>query len=305
MNKYIDQNIDKLLDDFPIKHKKPISIDLILDGGLFNGSYLLGCMLYIKKLEKKNILKIERVSVCSISSIIILFYLFDQLDLFEELYEKNIEHLKNNYNLNVIARTLDKIKPFLPSNISSILNNKVYISYYHISKGKRVISNFKSINHLFDVITRSCFIPFAINGQMLHKKKFMDGITPYIIPNNNNRKRLHIELVTWDKFINIFSIKNESSNLHRILTGILDIHLFFTKNHSTDMCKYISDWKLMNIDSRFIVKLICEKVMYQFILLISIFNVLVIKNVNISPINDILHYFNNISQPYLIKFLCL
>ena len=65
----------------------------------------------------------------------------------------------------------------------------------------------------------------------------------YYLP-TQNKKRIYIELITWDKLIDIVSIKNETTSFHRILIGLLDIHLFLIKQKSTDMCSYIHEWSI-------------------------------------------------------------
>ena len=37
-------------------------------------------------------------------------------------------------------------------------------------------------------------------------------------------------------------VKNEKTNLHRILIGVLDFHLFLIKQRKTAMCSYVNDW---------------------------------------------------------------
>ena len=42
--------------------------------------------------------------------------------------------------------------------------------------------------------------------------------------------------------ITIDNVKNEKTNFHRILSGLLDIHAFFIKGSNTSMCSYVNDW---------------------------------------------------------------
>jgi hypothetical protein len=44
-------------------NKNPIQIDLILDGGIFNGSYLIGALYYLKQLEERKIIKINQDTI--------------------------------------------------------------------------------------------------------------------------------------------------------------------------------------------------------------------------------------------------
>ena len=49
----IEQYVNKLIDNLPdnIKNtKKPIVLDLVLDGGVFNGSYLVGALYFLKEM---------------------------------------------------------------------------------------------------------------------------------------------------------------------------------------------------------------------------------------------------------------
>ena len=45
--------IDKLISNID-KNNIPKTIDLILDGGAFNGSYQIGGLLYLKRMENKK-----------------------------------------------------------------------------------------------------------------------------------------------------------------------------------------------------------------------------------------------------------
>ena len=300
----INKYINKLLVNFPTKTSKPIYTDLIIDGGLFNGSYLLGCLYFLKKMEKKKLMIIDKISVCSISSISILFYYIDCLDMWDEIYKKAIQHLNEKGNLNIVTDILNEIRPFIPSNFCSIINKKLYISYYHVNKGKKVVSTFKSIDYLFEIIRRSCFLPMIVDGNLLHKGKYFDGVNPYTLPSTPNKKRIYIELITLDKLKDIISIKNETTSLNRILIGILDIHLFLIKQKSTDMCSYFHDWSLMNLNSRKCCKKIFEIIVYYIIFIINMVYINIFRDMKITPINIFKNMYKLI-HPHIIKYLCL
>ena len=53
--------INTLIDNLNLNESKPLELDLVLDGGGFKGSYLLGSLLYLNELEKKNYIKINRI----------------------------------------------------------------------------------------------------------------------------------------------------------------------------------------------------------------------------------------------------
>ena len=59
----IDNYIHKLMENLPenIKNrKKPLKIDLVLSGGAFNGSYILGALYFLKELEREKYIIIKK-----------------------------------------------------------------------------------------------------------------------------------------------------------------------------------------------------------------------------------------------------
>jgi predicted acylesterase/phospholipase RssA len=91
------------VDSSKLNELQQLEIDLILDGGLFNGSYLVGALYFLKEMEKRNYIKINRVSSCSIGSIIGFLYFIDDLDIIQIFYNIILNHLKKNHNFNIIT----------------------------------------------------------------------------------------------------------------------------------------------------------------------------------------------------------
>lgn len=89
-------------------------------------------------------------------------------------------------------------------------------------------------------------MPLLIDNNILYKNKYIDGINAYIFEKQHDRKILHMELMSYDKLFNSINIKNENTNFHRILSGMLDIHTFFIKQSNTNMCSYVEDWTIIN-----------------------------------------------------------
>ena len=90
--------IKNLAENYPESNKMQ-HLDLVLESGAANGSYHIGCLLYIKELERKNKLKIDRISGSSIGAIAGLYYLTDTLDDFIEDYKTLRECFKRHLNL--------------------------------------------------------------------------------------------------------------------------------------------------------------------------------------------------------------
>jgi len=75
------------------------------------------------------------------------------------------------------------------------------------------------------------------------------------------------KIISKFKFLLLENLKNEKSNFHRILSGVLDIHNFFIKQTSTDMCSYVNEWSLFN-RARICLKTLIEKILVYFVYLV-------------------------------------
>jgi hypothetical protein len=284
----IDRCVNKLFKTLPDNLKKiesPIEIDLVLEGGAFNGSYLIGVLYFLKKMEKNNIIKIKRISGSSIGSLVGLLYFIGDLEFAGNLYNILLsDFMKNNF-LNITHIIQSHLKDKIPKDVCSKLYNKLFISYTNIeTKKKIVMSKYKNIDCLLDSIIKSCFIPFMIDGNICYKNKFFDGILPYVFLPKNNRKILYVDIMFNEKSYYILNAKNEKSNLNRILTGMLDVHFFFIKQHKTNFCSYVNDWTCFDIFKN-VCKQIIEKLVIYIIYFILFFKKLfspkseIVKNV--------------------------
>jgi hypothetical protein len=86
----------------------------------------------------------------------------------------------------------------------------------------------------------------------------MDGMNPFIFKQELNKKILYLDLFGYDKISYLINIKNEKTNFHRILSGLLDIHSFYIKQSNTQMCSYVNDWNITNYSYNYI-KVLIEK----------------------------------------------
>ena len=236
-----------------IKHVAPnidvldVEVDLVLDCGAFNSSYTAGVLLFLKELELQRKIKIDRISASSSGSIIALLYLIHQLDLSYEMYFTFANQFKNEYNLNVFNQLFKRLKKIILNKFDNeeqfckTLTSKLYITYYDISKFKKItISSYASLYELFSAIRKSCHVPFIVNGDMLYKKKYMDGFAPYCFNNNNKTKKtLFVELTKFENLKNMLDITHEIDNSHRIIFGVLDAYVFFMKKKTTSLCSYV------------------------------------------------------------------
>ena len=245
--------ITDLVEKIPEQNKKydePLNVDIVLEGGFFNGSYQIGFLNYIKQMEKKQLIKVNRLSGCSIGSIIALLYFIDiSLDDCIEFVTNIIyKHIKKYCDINVFNKTMVFIKKYIPDNFLDIINKRLYITYHDISKCKQIVkSTYTSIDEVFDVIRCSCSIPYVIDKNILYNEKYFDGLYPYIFKPKKGHKTIYLNIINIKKITYCASIKNEKSNVNRVIDGIMDTHTFFSTNFSSNMCSYMDDWSIINV----------------------------------------------------------
>jgi len=250
---YISKLCINLPQDFK-KHKnmgKPMHIDVIFEGGLFNGGYILGVALFLKYLEKKAYIVVDRISGTSIGAIIGLLYLTDALDLAIDVYPEIHRHFKKQMTIENFDAIMNLIKSrtteiSFKKLFKQLIQSRLFITYHDVKTWRHVTrSNYKNMDDIIETIKKSSFIPYVTYDSHLYKGRYIDGLYPYIfqpICKNETKKILYVNVHAFDKCCDMFSIKNEKTNSHRIFGGILDFHLFIIKQKKTNMCSYINDW---------------------------------------------------------------
>ena len=220
-------------------------INLVFDGGAFNGGFAAGVAMYIKTLEHNNIIKINKISGCSIGSAIALWYICGCNENAIEFFEKTTSSFQDTMNLYSYQTNIRDFIHFLfPSGDVSSLKNKLYIKFYDTVKHKqKVVSNFKNIEHLIDCVLQSSHIPYIIDGNARYNERYIDGICPHIFKDGET---LFIKLLTLDKCTRSIIVKCETNIHYRLISGVADANSFFTTGTS-DMCSYVSQWSYINI----------------------------------------------------------
>ena len=247
INNFISNMVNNLPENFNNTYNNS-SIHIVFEGGLFNGSYLTGCLFYLKELEKRKYIKINKLSGCSIGSIVALLYYINDEKIIMDIYKLAYQHFKETYNVNIFTKIFTIIKNNLPKNIIKLINKKIYISYFNIKYKKYIIkSKYKNIEDLFETIRKSCSFPYIIDNQLFYKKKYIDGLYPHIFKPSNKNRILYLNIHNINKIGGMLSIKNEVSNYQRVLDGILEADIFFRYNNNTSICSFIDKWNLIDI----------------------------------------------------------
>ena len=226
-------------------------INIIVSGGAFNASYLAGCFYFLKEMRDTGLVRINKISTCSASTLLGLLFMIDKVDIFSDKIYKFCENSFKSNNCVIFSddnmrELLEMIRVELPEDILSIINNKLYITYYDVKECRQIVkSEYKSVDELLAVIRRSCFIPYLTMDKHLDEGRYLDGGTPYIFKSDENRKNLYINLITLDKIVDSVVIKNDKTHIHRVIAGVLDIHNFFFRGKKTAMCSYVDDWSII------------------------------------------------------------
>jgi hypothetical protein len=218
----------------------PKSIDLILDGGAFNGGYQYGMLFYLRELEFLNLTHIDRISGCSIGAILAVVYFAKKLDHSIKIYEDILKSFRKTCHFNELSKV---ITDFVNEHVDNVKNmdNKLFITYHDMLTMKQVVvSKYKSKEDLIQTLIKSTHIPFLIDGSPLYKNRYSDGYTPYIFPKSIKRI-LFISLINYNSLKTTLYIKNEVNIWTRLLTGIVDINNFFM-NSNSNTCSYIDTW---------------------------------------------------------------
>ena len=278
------KNLSKYFIEILLKNSTPnwqkyfnSNIDLILDGGAFSGSYLLGGLLYLHHIS--DYIKINRISATSTGSLFGLLYLSNLLSKYNyKFYKKFRKCFKTKGNLSVLKDCLEFIKKNISCDFYLRCNKVFYVTYFDISTKKQVVRyTYSSNNDLISCIYKSCYIPFLIDNKLSFENKYIDGLVPFIFAKNNT-KTLFMDLHS-NYLSKMINIKNELNNHSRILTGIFETHRFFMYGKS-NLCFDIYNHYYYYKIAFYIRQNIAVKIVYLISLLQCLLNKNLKKNKN-------------------------
>lgn len=307
---YINNNIchiNKLIDNLSFTRKQTINI--IMEGGLFNGSYLIGALYYLKELEKRQYITIRHFSGCSVGSLVPLIYFTNTYNLEKTIYKITYSHFKKELNVNIFDKIFKKLRPYLTPTIMNKINGHLFITYYDICKNKQIIQNkYESVDILFDTIRKSCYCPYMIDHSFLYKKRYIDGFYPYLFKETPHIQNLYLNIHKFDKMMGIISIKNEKTNYCRIISGIIDIHTFFMYKKSTSICSFIEEWSVYDSVCHvlfiYFLKLI-PMILHYIYRLKNIFKKMDIYDSHVNYLSTLFYKILRFMYVYLIKKYCI
>lgn len=265
------QQIINLIENLP-KRTEPYILDIVLEGGGFNGSYEIGVLYFIRELERKNYVKINRISGTSIGSVIGTLYLFDKLDSYLELYKEMREHWRENINISLYRTKLISLFSTFPiETFNKIKENKMYITYHNIETNEQIVQSiYSSLDDWREAIYKSSYIPFITNDNGVYETNeqfFIDGGHPYIFHNRENKRNekiLYVSINQPTNLMKILSSKRENNTYGRVLTGILSCYELFLSEKNNSMCSFVNEWGMFDYTGLRIKQLALTILVYLF-----------------------------------------
>lgn len=253
MNTYIKSLIENIPPEQIVSNTNNTNninkIDLVLDGGAFNGIFMLGSLYYIKELERQNKIIIDRVSGCSIGALLGVMYLLNRMDLAKELTVMGIMKIRKHQDLKQMMKIL---RHRLSTSISDLdvltCNGRFYLTFFDTNKGIQIIKKkYDSVEDLIDSIIKSMYVPYLIDRNVVDKDGCIDGAFPYMFKKDLHKKILFINLQGLNKVFKMIYIKHDKNIYPRMMEGIHDTHNFICTGDANSLCSYVNDWNISDI----------------------------------------------------------
>lgn len=245
----LNNYITSLIENVP-KANIPSEIDLVLDGGAFNGLYMIGCLFYLKELEEIDSIRIKRVSGCSIGAVLGLIFILNKLEMALDVCKDAFKYLRRHQDLKKFVNVFkNRFNEIVVENDVKQLNGRFYLTYFDARKGKQIVKKYyRSKQDLLDCVLKSLYVPYIIDRNITDDDGCIDGAFPYMFKKREGkRKILFINLQSWDKIKKMLYIKNEDNIYPRVFEGLMDAHNFFNTNKPNNMCSYVNDWGILDI----------------------------------------------------------
>lgn len=244
-----DGYIKELLKNLP---KRKYKLDVVIEGGAFNGSYVLGILLFLREMEKAGIVTINKMSGCSVGGLLCFKYLIN--DLKDSLNEYSV--LRNSFykeqNFNILNESIEKNMIKLSnSQFENLKKDKLFLTF-HRNQRQIIKSEYENKEDLKKSLQKTAHLPYLIDGSCYFKDKgglFLDGLLPHIFKNrveSINNYILYISPNSISRLKNIIVTKNEVSVYGRVSEGILDAYSFFKNEKESEMCSFVNKWSISN-----------------------------------------------------------
>jgi hypothetical protein len=231
----------------------PKKMNLILDGGAFNGGYMAGMLLYLMEMKNLKITSIEKISGTSIGAICAIGFFANAPDYAIKVFDRLIKSLRKTLCLSEI---IPLIKELVDMVDISKLDNKLFITYYDVINMKQiVVSTYPNKEMLIDTVIKSCFVPYLMDGNVTYNDRYCDGCTPYVFK-KDTIPSMFISLHGIKNIGNMLYTKNEVNIWTRLLYVVVDINGFFMNNKS-EFCSFVDKWNILDFHIFHFREIIC------------------------------------------------
>ena len=235
----LDQYINALITNLD-RTNLAKEVNLIFDSGAVNGLLGIGAALYIHNLEKHKLMKVNKLSGCSIGSLIAVWYICGCPDTIYHYMDLLFSYYKEHQNFYIFESIVRDVigKLFIHDDMTA-LNGILYINYYDtLNHQQVVISRYNDRAHLITCILRSSHVPFITNESQTREGRYIDGIAPYLFDDDIS-KNLFIKLISLTKPLEALNLKNEQNIYTRLLRGVAGTNEFFV-NGNIELCCYVN-----------------------------------------------------------------
>jgi hypothetical protein len=263
------QNVEK--NSFKLNYSTG-EVDLVIDGGAFNGSYVIGSLYYFKEMEKQKYLKINRISGCSVGALCGFLFFINKLDEGINYYKMLKNSFQVNNDLRVLYEWFDNFKvEHLTTDMYKLVSNRLTLTYFDTNLMKTIIRDtYTSNDDLIDCLIKTSFIPYIGNGDFSYNKCIDGGIPHLIKPFMKNQKLInnkiiYIHLTSVNRILKCFVVKNEVNGYERIFDGIHLTHNFFFKKKDNDLITCVNDWPYYNYGVYYLQQL-CLLIIYYILI---------------------------------------
>ena len=244
LQEYIDALIENLSDK-----SIPPEIDLVIDGGGFNGGQQIGVLLYLDRLVKQRRLVIERISGCSVGAGLAASFLTGRITNLDKYANILVSGFRKNGSLSCLKDVVEHAIDW--DKFADIKEGRLFVTYTDNTIGKRqTVSSYESSEDCKKKLLSSCFLPFVIDGNFETDQGYVDGIAPHLFQ-DKQRPCLFVSSIMGMKgmYGSILCIKGQQNIYPRIITGLDDIHKFLTSgtDNSTKLCSWLEKWTLVDV----------------------------------------------------------
>ena len=121
-------------------------------------------------------------------------------------------------------------------------NDKLYVTAFNVNtKSDCVFHNYTSNNDLLSKLLYSTYIPFFSNDTFT-RDGYIDAFLPHFFQ-HNNYNILFLNLTTAKKIFYSFNLSEKNTSF-KTMSGLLDIHLFYSTKVKTDLCSIVNKWNV-------------------------------------------------------------